>query len=151
MEAIMKSGSFPFKFSWYKDGLKIGDSSIIENLSAGIYQLIVTDTSGCELNINNIQLPVTTSSEDIFFEGIKLYPNPVTDILYLENSTGRYVRGYEIINASGQLLSKSLDLTSEKNIEIKDFNLEPSLNSGLYYIRLYIDDKIITRKFIVIK
>jgi uncharacterized protein YfaS (alpha-2-macroglobulin family) len=69
----------------------------------------------------------------------------------LENSTGRYVRGYEIINASGQLLSKSLDLTSEKNIEIKDFNLEPSLNSGLYYIRLYIDDKIITRKFIVIK
>ena len=151
MEAIMKSGSAPFKFLWFKDGLKIGDSSIIENLSEGIYHLIVTDTSGCELRINNIQLPVMTSTEDILHEGIKLYPNPVSDILYLENPAETSVRGYEILNASGQLLAKSMDLPAEKNIMVKDLHSGSILKSGLYYIRIYIDDKIITKKFIVIK
>ena len=149
MEAIMKGGTRPLKFTWFKDNQKVGDSSLVEGQTTGVYQLTVIDSAGCELKINNIQLDVMTSADDFLLEKLKLYPNPVSENLYLKNNTGLNIKWVEIHNSSGQLVLATTDLPGI-DTQLIDFQDVSGLKAGIYFLKILIDDKLLTKRFIVL-
>lgn len=149
MEAIMKGGTRPLKFTWFKENKKVGDSSLVEGLTTGVYQLLVIDSAGCELIINNIQLDVMTSADDILLEKLKLYPNPVSEKLYLSNNTGLKIRWIEIHNSAGQLVSTS-SYFSDIDTQLIDLQDASGLMPGIYFLKILIDNTVLTKRFIVI-
>lgn len=73
--------------------------------------------------------------------GMKLYPNPANDALSVE-STGK-ITLVELYNSTGQLVLRNNPDTSRTTLDIS------SLNSGVYFISVYFDNTITTRKLIV--
>ena len=80
----------------------------------------------------------TASTNDFFSSKFSIYPNPSSDIIQIK--TDENIDKVEIYSALGQsVLTKSGDF---KNINISN------LKSGIYLIRIYVDENIATKKII---
>lgn len=67
---------------------------------------------------------------------VKTYPNPVTDILYVENVNNTWLERIEITDASGRLrMARKIS----SNNKTEAFNIG-SLQQGVYYIKITADD-----------
>jgi hypothetical protein len=88
------------------------------------------------------------SKEDVpAGNGVKVYPNPVTDYLYIElfGSGARSFR-IDIINLTGTIiLNEKLDF-NEQFWHREPFSFD-KLSIGLYFVRIISDDGIINRTF----
>lgn len=73
-------------------------------------------------------------------EGVRLHPNPVSDMLYINNPAGSNVSVY---NALGTLVKSEMQV--QKNYSIRVSNL----SSGLYFLKLSSEGKTSTMKFLV--
>lgn len=75
---------------------------------------------------------------------IQLYPNPVSDRLYLEGDFGRFER-VEILNAAGQYFEAKLSEmgSTQLAIDVRD------LPTGLYIVRIMSDAGSIVERFVV--
>lgn len=98
-------------------------------------------TSGDHLYTNNLTIPFNvTSSTDIATKNqIKVYPNPVSNILRLESGTER-IKSYQLYNLSGQLLRSGFN---EQELDMSTF-----LN-GLYLLRLETNQGVLHQKIVV--
>ncbi len=74
---------------------------------------------------------------------LRLYPNPVTDVLSIDYS-GSGPCSINILNAQGKLVYKSIANENEQYINLKSLNLA----KGIYIIQLISDSKTITEKII---
>lgn len=73
---------------------------------------------------------------------IELYPNPVTDKLFIKNSDEIQFKAYTITDISGRQLIKSAINNLEKYISLTH------LQTGVYFITLYGENEILTKKII---
>ena len=73
---------------------------------------------------------------------IKLYPNPVKDILTLEGLNANTKTTISIIDLQGNTLAKAFTTNSTYTWNIKQ------LPAGNYYVRIEADKKITTMKFV---
>jgi Zn-dependent metalloprotease len=81
--------------------------------------------------------------EDEFFHHIKVYPNPASDYITIENAFGKNIK-VVISDMAGHELLKPMSLKSGfNNINTK------GLNSGLYFINFMVEGKKFTRKIVV--
>lgn len=71
---------------------------------------------------------------------IKIFPNPTTDLIFIDNISSADNSTYEIYNGIGKLVKSGN--TSEKYIQTNN------LRNGIYFIRLIKDNGIIFGKFI---
>ncbi len=125
-----------------------------------INNIYVIDSSGTNQLFNygpNIAItvdPITTNVFEITNENVvNVYPNPFfdkTQIHYLLNKKGNVQ--IEILNALGQKI-KTIQSGMQQPGKYKfDFNAkENGLDAGVYFIKLNIGDKIITKKIIELK
>lgn len=79
--------------------------------------------------------------------GVKVYPNPVTDILKIElfGKTARTFR-IELITISGTIVRADRIVFTDQFWNLQELNVE-SLSKGLYFVRIISDDGIINRTF----
>lgn len=79
--------------------------------------------------------------------GVKVYPNPVTDILKIElfGETARTFK-IELITISGTIVRTEKIIFSANFWNLQEFNVE-SLSKGLYFVRIISDDGVINRTF----
>ncbi|WP_418602468.1 T9SS type A sorting domain-containing protein [Hwangdonia sp.] len=98
----------------------------------GMYETVITDNPLNVKDVNNISA------------NMSLYPNPVENEINLK-FTGSYgkVSNYMITNISGQSVLHGEDISSNK-IDVT------SLQTGIYFVKVKINDKIGTKKFIKI-
>ena len=82
-------------------------------------------------------IPSALSNEDFGFEYFKIYPNPATSQLFIENSQN--IERYTLSSIDGKLIEDSVLRASYLNIE--------HLQNGIYILTLFKDDFKITRKF----
>ncbi|WP_248724187.1 T9SS type A sorting domain-containing protein [Seonamhaeicola sp. ML3] len=94
----------------------------------GMFEATITDVLSIE-DVNNI------SNE------ISLYPNPVTTRLNLKTSFYSKTFDYNIINVSGQIISRGV-ATPDDGIDVS------ALSKGVYFLNLKFEDKTGTKKFI---
>jgi hypothetical protein len=110
-------------------------------LETGSYAIEAT-IDGCKV-ISVESYVVILADEFLAKEGdLKLFPNPVADKLFLENTNNKVIK-YRIFNLAGQKLKEN----SIKNINNPIISVS-ELPSGQYFIRLEIDQKAYIRKFI---
>lgn len=73
---------------------------------------------------------------------VKLYPNPVKDILVLEGLNANTKTAISIIDLQGNILAKTFTTNSTYTWNIKQ------LPAGNYYVRIEADKKVVTMKFV---
>ncbi|TYQ00196.1 putative secreted protein (Por secretion system target) [Tenacibaculum adriaticum] len=78
----------------------------------------------------------TLSTTNYITETIKMYPNPVDNILYLKNIGN--LKGTKIYNSLGQLVSE----TKKEEIDFSNFN------KGIYFLQVNSDKGVETKKII---
>jgi len=82
-----------------------------------------------------------TNVSDLSENGWKLYPNPVDEILYIENEQLELIQ-WELISVSGKVLKNGSLNEGEASI-----NLKPH-NSGIYFLRIQSSDNVTLHKVI---
>jgi hypothetical protein len=148
MEAEANGGKGPYTYEWFKDGIKVGSSKKIENIAVGIYSLIVKDSVGCSLKMNNIFLLVASATEEALQASIQIYPNPISETLNIANYSDFSIDGIEMYNLTGQKIFIDYKKRSDAIITINDVR-SMSGSSGIFILKLKIDGKFITRKVVI--
>jgi len=127
------------QFYWdFGDGSTVSTDKNPEHTysSTGTYTVTLYASNSCGQQSATKQIYVNvTSTTDLFFDEVKLYPNPNDGKFSVSmevKKEGKYI--LQIMNVSGKMIEKrSIDLNSGKNtIEYKMDNL----NSGIYIMRI---------------
>ena len=140
------AGVPPFTYIW-NDTLTTSEN-LLDNLSAGSYNVLVVDSKGCTDNESfNISTLVGTTELKQVVSDMMLYPNPA------QNTTTLHVRFVqpasaviEVYNAFGQcVLTEKLPQSAELNHPL---NLQ-NLATGIYFVRLTANGAQMLKKLIV--
>ncbi|MCG2611228.1 T9SS type A sorting domain-containing protein [Flavobacterium sp. SM15] len=74
--------------------------------------------------------------------GISIYPNPASDMISIENTTGKAINELSIYSVNGQLIKAFNTAKSVQNLSISD------LQTGIYFVKIRLEDKVINTKLI---
>ena len=120
----------------------IGTSTTIEDItvfwpSGNVDRVINPDINSSHVIVEG-DSPLAVTNFEI--EGINVYPNPTADMLNfsLKGLEGSPV---SIIDINGKVIS-SKTISNENNIEVT------ALTSGVYFVQLEVDEKIVNYKFV---
>lgn len=123
---LQTSGTYT-SYKWYKDGTLIGGAAgaSYTPLTSGMYSVLVTNSQGCT---DSAYLQVTIGSTGIGTPGagtgIIVYPNPATDVVYIESSSRLTAT---VTDLSGHTLMAA------KRARAVDIS---TLKPGIYFLRL---------------
>lgn len=73
--------------------------------------------------------------------GFKTYPNPVKDLLYIDNYDNVLLH-CEIINLQGEIIQQFASIERTVIIDCSEFS------SGTYFLKIFVDDQVITKSII---
>lgn len=161
---LCSGGSFPVELNmpynaniqWYKDGVAIPGANNPEYIitSSGIYYvegapafcpnatdsnqglpIVVVEKADCNLGIDD---PVLKDNL------VKMYPNPVHELLQLEINNNLNISDYSIIDQYGKELSKN-EVAGDQNRKLIDVS---HLSNGFYFLKIKTDGQEIIKKFI---
>lgn len=125
---IVAGGNPPYSYNW---GDTIYDKSRVELKGDSTYSVVVTDTNGCK-KTTKIYVGSTVGMEEDVVNAIKIYPNPVTDMLYVELEN-MDVKEMKVLDMSGKSCMQ-FDFT--QNLEQK-YSVDVSkLENGVYFLYL---------------
>ena len=142
---------------WYKDGAPINGANNVQYTinSPGTYH-VVAAPSVCPNNTSsNESLPIVVQQNPDCNLGvdnhpiaknssIKIYPNPVSDILKIEIDNDLIISSYSIIDKLGKVLVKT-DASINQNQKQIDIS---NLSNGFYFLKLKSGNQEIIKKFI---
>lgn len=112
-----------------------------------IYYRIKTITQDGKTSIGNV-ISVRINKVSI---GVQIAPNPVKDVLKVFVNVGAPCKAeLNIMDVNGKVLFKSTENLKINN-NVISYNQAASLPNGVYYMRISINDKIVTQKFSVLK
>ncbi|MBK6265012.1 S8 family serine peptidase [Marivirga sp. S37H4] len=134
-------------YQWFYNGKAIeGANARVLNMEkgTGIYHVAYYSTSNeCETRISNpFQLIVTSNSEELN-KGVKLYPNPVNNILTVENLES--YENFRIFDFQGKTIMIEKLGNGQNSIQYDVSHLD----SGLYFVELITNNKSIKLKFLI--
>ena len=136
IEVFFTGGNAPFTFKWLdSDGNLISTEQNVEGVPSGVYTLIISDANGCEEMIL-IEIPMSTSIDHALDYSVKVYPNPVSNTLFIE--TDQVIQRLLIYDAQGKLIH-----TFNNNELAVDMSY---LSSGLIILGIQIENKIYYHK-----
>ncbi|MFO7879507.1 MAG: S8 family serine peptidase [Bacteroidota bacterium] len=122
--ATVSGGLSPYEYLW-----STGDTStLIENIPAGNYSLMVTDAAGC---FSSMAFSVDFAN-NVGYRNMHLdvYPNPANNHLYVSMQNLQADR-IQVINATGQML---LETKVHSDLEKIDVSV---LDAGIYFLRIH--------------
>ncbi len=119
-------------YQWYLDGTAIQNANAPNYIIqvSGNYQLEVTDSNGCSSISSAIYLNWTGISE-IESGGINVYPNPVTDELYVEFLPSSKILTFTLCNILGERIYTAASSPFDAQLR---FDLS-KLSSGIYLLQ----------------
>jgi len=122
-------------------GVELGDSINLKWIVKAYQENHDSISAVSSFNIKFVRFKEISNVESLnFANNIKIYPNPVTDYLYLKNTTGKNL-DFQIIDLKGQ---KLLEGKVAENTKI-DVN---KLKSGVHIINLYNEKESIHQLFL---
>ncbi len=133
-------------YQWLLNGVPVSGATgqTYVPVAGGLYEVVVTSLmSGCEARSNAIQV-VLVSVFDAIVSGIKLYPNPTSDMLYIEmpaSITRPQPGKIRVYDLNGMLRIEAGIFTSKIDVT--------GLGLGVYYIEIQIDSHTHARKIIL--
>ena len=139
-------------YQWYKSESKIegeNDSKLIvdinNNSDSGWYRCEMTNPDFPQLALEshgtNLEVDITTATENTVLDNITIYPNPTRDYL-TTNGIGQTKYKYEIKSIEGISITKGIGST---NIDVSQ------IDAGVYILSIVIDNTITNMRFIKLK
>lgn len=130
IQLTVSSGVPPYTFVWQKNGQFYSNEEDLSNLGAGTYQVEVTDANGCK----KLQAPIVISNivgaqEPDWLAALKLFPNPASEVLYLE-AGGLELVAVRILTTQGRLVQNILPTNGLREIPVGN------LPAGMYYLQV---------------
>lgn len=143
-EATAKDGSITVEatggtgtYTYELNDTASNESGIFENLSAGDYQIVVTDENSCQVISDTTTVTFTSFTAHVVAEGKSLlaYPIPAQDILTLEiDAEKNKTMSYTLTNTKGQKTQNGqMQLQKGQNKVTLDVSTLPT---GLYILQL---------------
>lgn len=114
-------------YQWLLNGVEIpgaNQASFIPDTS-GTYSLEVTFTNGCTRVSNELLVEINAVADPIYHSRA-IYPNPVSQVLYIDRFMLEEILSIRIINANGQQVKCEIVNTNQINVR--------SFSPGLYSI-----------------
>lgn len=119
---------------WVINGNQVSNQFDSTNLQTGLNQVFVTlyDTLGCSIpGYTVIEYCMSVGQDELNKNPIQVYPNPVTEILFVEIGKAHYFE-YSLVNGLGQ---KILSGRALENTEI-EMSILPA---GIYFLKVESD------------
>lgn len=143
----------PYQFShWYLEGSLVDSGDAHKCGQSGKYVVTGIDANGCSATSDSLTVSCAVTGITAFSTSapFQVFPNPATgnfNIIYsLQRETPVSIK---LFDAIGNLVTSVLDKKqSGKNLTVVETS---SLNSGMYFIEVKLDDQIVTNKIILIK
>lgn len=146
INVTVNGGITPYIFSWDNGSV----TEDISGLSAGTYQVTVTDRNGCTATRSDtVKLVVTGINEEEVIARCEVFPNPAVSTLWvkllmqqegaaevmLENSEGRIAIAPQVV--AGKEVALQLDVNA--------------LPAGMYLLRIRANDGVAVRRISIVK
>lgn len=146
--ALAQGGVPPYKYRFTHNGILISLTRDIFDLLPGAYDLEVEDANGCIIYRKNIVVEQLVESSNLAKSNIRFYPNPVSDVLYLQFDKPYYqIPEFMVFNAAGQLCPVSIKQKSPTSIQLDASHLI----SGDYILKFNGFDQQIEFRFAKVK
>jgi len=130
-------------YTWYRNGERISgeQGTSIELTEEGRYTATYfQDGLPCESALSNEIVYNITDVEEFIQSGIAIYPNPAED--YIQIKSELIISDLSIVDLLGNEIFKTTNII---NTEI-DISV---LNAGIYFVKLRVNDKLLTKKIII--
>ncbi|MBK8671043.1 MAG: T9SS type A sorting domain-containing protein [Saprospiraceae bacterium] len=131
-------GKAPYTYKWSNSGLS---QRCLENLTAGTYQVTVTDANECNIYTSFIVESVVESKEQVSTP-VQIFPNPASENVLITAETD--ITSVDILQTDGLSVISMKNIHGSKTI----IDLMP-LSAGNYFIK--VKTQTITKYFRLIK
>ena len=135
---IATNGSSPLTYLW--STVPPDTTSTITGLAPGLYEVTVTNDSGCHL-YDTVFVAFPNGISRIAASSFSIYPNPATDVIYIKSNVPAKVLSISITDMSGRIVMPTQ--TSGNTINTL------SLPDGMYILRINTDAGNYTNRFII--
>lgn len=105
----VSGGTPPYNYSW-EDTADIEEGTGLSQLGPGTYTVYIIDSNGCTQALNGIVV-IATGITNLQLDGIRLYPNPATDKIFIHLPALNAPVQLQIFSAEGTLI-KSIALAA---------------------------------------
>jgi hypothetical protein len=141
IDLTVTGGTAPYSFSWTDGAAFSSTDEDLSGLSAGTYQVTITDDNGCTTTLQVVVGSVVGLTEINLIE-FNLFPNPTNDLYTISVSTSGTL---EVYGNNGQLVSTE---SIESGKTIKDVH---QLATGVYTIRFVTENGVAVKRLVVNK
>ncbi len=147
IEITVSGGSMPFEFDWKNNGVSTSTDEDPNDLPAGTYVCEITDANGCVIITEEVIVDdIVNVLETEWANQIKVFPNPVQDLLYIDfNLNDPLEVSLEIFDIRGVRVYKQSASTNNYENEVLDLS---QLTTGVYTLRISSEDSFYTFKII---
>lgn len=138
-----------FVKDWYSNPIS-NNGMILELIDQSLYNSMKFCSSDCPDSALRPKLEINYSISNSVSENtgiaieFTMFPNPTSDFVSLDfGNSSLNIISFDIINSIGQYVKRSSKFNSKTQIDVSD------LSKGVYFIKVYSDKIVLTRKFIV--
>ncbi len=137
IELFVMGGTSPYSFNWSNGGT----SQNLDNLSAGFYEVTVTDINGCvavaQFEVLQLQPPREAGQfrDHGLFE-VKMYPNPFRQSLMIEIESGDESEGNIILRDMMGRKVMEQRIALQKGMNFFKIKIETPLSPGAYLMEI---------------
>ncbi|MDX2249849.1 MAG: Omp28-related outer membrane protein [Bacteroidia bacterium] len=138
---VVSGGIPPYTYRWNDPDSQTTATAI--GLDYGLYKVIVTDSVGVTVS-DTVRVEWATSLEDEISIGLKVYPSPAKDIIFVELALP--IKQIEVVDMHGRQIRKwSGGLEKQEPISLNIKNFTP----GVYVLIIQGDGLILRRRFLI--
>jgi hypothetical protein len=143
--ATVTGGTEPYTYAW--DGTT--GTATLDGLGEGVYTVIVTDANGCTIEgFVSVADVVSTASID-YVTNLSIAPNPARDYatieLELSQNADVAISIYTITGVLVQDFAKENTSRQTHQVDLSNYA------DGMYFVRILVDNQIVTKKLVVTK
>lgn len=127
-------------YQWYLDGnlLPNETNQTIVPMVSGLYSVEVTNADGCTAQSTDFQFfIINTDIINIENNTFKIYPNPTTEQIFIENRNNMKIQNIGLFDLNGKLYK------TYQNTEILDITTVPN---GFYILKIKTGQKVLSYK-----
>jgi hypothetical protein len=132
IDITVDGGEPPYFYEWRdSDDNVLTTDEDIEDLSAGVYTVKVSDFSSCTILSGELEVDQMTSTNSLAEINYNIYPNPNSSELLIIESKSIVNSKYKIISATGKTILHGTLNESKNRIML------PELENGVYFLRIF--------------
>ena len=144
----LEGGDGPFTITWSNGVIETGNTSTIENLTAGTYTAIITDTYGCATT-QTVVVTISVGINDAAYAGLNVsqnYPNPANAFTSISFSGLNKDMNLQIIDVTGKTVATFNLAKGANSIRINTMNMA----NGPYFYQLMDENVVVANKKLAI-